>query len=59
MKVKLLVPRSGNNGPENIGDIIEVSAAEAEAMTAAGQCELVRRASPERAAGNATKPEKA
>lgn len=59
MKVKLLVPRSGNNGPENIGDIIEVSAAEAEAMSAAGQCEILRSAAPEKATARGPKPERA
>lgn len=59
MQVKLLVPRTGNNGAENIGQIVEVSAAEAEAMTAAGQCEIVRSAEPEKAAGRGRKPERA
>lgn len=59
MKVKLLVPRATNNGAENIGDIVDVTSEEAEAMSAAGQCEIVRRAKPERAEGPATPPEQA
>ena len=59
MKVRLLVPRSGNDGAQNIGDIVDVSAEEAEAMVAAGQCEILRRGKPERAEGPATPPEQA
>ena len=59
MKIRLLVPRATNDGAQNIGDIIEVSPAEAEAVIAAGQAEVVREAAPERAAGRGSKPEKA
>lgn len=59
MKIKLLVSRATNDGAENRGDIIEVSAAEAESMIAAGQAELVRGAAPERAVGRGKKAEKA
>lgn len=47
VKVKLLVARTGG---QNAGDIVEVSTNEAERMTEAGQCELVRvAAKPEKA----------
>jgi hypothetical protein len=59
MQVKLLVSRATNDGTQNRGDIIEVSAAEAEAMIAADQAELVRDAAPERAVGRGKKPERA
>lgn len=49
MKVKLLVSRCGPAGAENRGDVIDVSPEEAERMIEAGQCELVRTASAERA----------
>ena len=49
VKVKLLVSRSGADGAFSAGDVIEVSADEAKRMTAAGQCELVRAAAPEKA----------
>lgn len=49
MKVKLLVPRTGPAGAENIDDVIDVPADEAERMVAAGQCEIVRAAKPEKA----------
>jgi hypothetical protein len=38
MKVKLLIPRSSNTGAQNIGDEVDVSMAEYEAMLAAGHC---------------------
>lgn len=59
MKVKLLVPRSGNDGAQNIGDTVDVSVEEYEAMLAAGHCEPARRAKPERADGPAVPPEQA
>jgi hypothetical protein len=59
MKVRLLVSRATNDGAQNRGDEIEVSAAEADALMAAGQAELIRAAAPERAAGRGAKPEKA
>lgn len=59
MKVLLLVSRATNNGTQNRGDVIEVAAAECEAMVAAGQAELVREAPVERAAGRGKKPERA
>lgn len=58
VKVKLMVSRSGADGTFAAGDVIEVSAGEAERMTAAGQCELVRAAKPEKAVKRA-KAEKA
>jgi len=44
MKVKLLVPRCGPAGAQNIGDVIEVSDAEAKRMMEAepAQCVPVR-----------------
>jgi hypothetical protein len=59
MQVKLLVSRATNDGTQNRGDIIEVSAAEAEAMISADQAELVRDSAPERAVGRGKKPERA
>ncbi len=59
MKVKLLVSRATNDGGQNAGQEIEVSAAEAESLVAAGQAELVRAAPAERAAGRGAKPERA
>ena len=44
MKVKLLVSRAGPAGAFNRGDIIDVPAAEAESIVAAGHAELVREA---------------
>ena len=49
IKVMMLVSRSGADGAFGPGDVIEVSAAEAGRMVAAGQCELVRAVEPERA----------
>lgn len=49
VKVKLLVPRTGPAGAQNVGDEIEVSAADADRMVDAGQCEIVRAAKPEKA----------
>lgn len=57
--MKLLVSRATNEGAQNVGDVIDVSAAEAEALIKAGHAELVREAAPERAAGRGPKPEKA
>jgi hypothetical protein len=59
MKIRLLVPRTTNDGAQNVGDVIEVSAEEAESVVAAGHAELVRGAAPEKAAGRGPKPEKA
>ncbi len=42
VKVKLLVARSGPAGAFNVGSEIDVDAAEADRMVAAGQAELVR-----------------
>lgn len=49
VKVKLLVSRSGAAGAFSAGDVIEVGADEAQRMAAAGQCELMRAAQPEKA----------
>jgi len=49
MKVKLLVSRCGPAGAESRGDVIDVSADEAERMVEAGQCEIVRTGGAERA----------
>lgn len=49
MKLKLLVSRATANGPENRGDVIDVSDAEAIRMIEAGQAEPVREVAPERA----------
>lgn len=58
VEVKLLVSRTGADGASSVGDVIEVSADEAKRMVAAGQCELVRAAAPEKAVKRA-KAEKA
>lgn len=50
MKIKLLVSRTGPNGAENTGDVIEVPSDEAKRMVDAGQAEVAR---------SAKKPEKA
>jgi len=49
MKIKLLTSRAGVGFTQNIGDIVEVSAAEAEALVQRGQAELVRTPKVERA----------
>ena len=49
MKVKLLIARATATGPENRGDVIEVSDAEAIRMIEAGQAEAVRSAPVEKA----------
>lgn len=49
MKIKLLTPRTGPAGAQNIGDEIDVPTAEAERMVEAGQAEIVRAAKPEKA----------
>jgi hypothetical protein len=59
MLVKLLVSRATNDGAQNRGDEIEVSAEEADSLIAAGQAELVRAAPAERAVGRGPKPESA
>ena len=51
MKVKLLVSRSGPNGSQVAGDVIEVDGAAAKRMIEARQAEPVRSGKP--------KPEKA
>lgn len=58
MQVKLLVSRAGVDFSQNRGEIIEVSAAEAESLIAAGQAEIVRSVAPEKAV-RAAKTEKA
>ena len=58
MKIKLLVPRTGPLGAQNIGDEIEVSADEAERMIGKEQAEIIRAKKPERTAKRA-KVEKA
>ncbi len=47
MKVKLLVSRSGADGAQNRGDIIEVSDDEGPRMIEAGQAEPIRSAAKE------------
>lgn len=49
IKVRLLVPRATVQGPQEVGLELEVPAATAERMIAAGQAELVRAAPPEKA----------
>lgn len=58
MKITLLVSRATANGPENRGDVIEVSEAEAIRMIEAGQAVAVRSVEPEKAV-NSAKSEKA
>lgn len=58
IKVKMLVSRSGADGAFAPGEIISVSPDEATRMVAAGQCEIVRAARPEKAVKRG-KPEKA
>lgn len=59
MKIKLLTARATARGPENRGDVIDVSDAEAVRMIEAGQAEPVRAAkAPEKAVKRA-KVEKA
>lgn len=60
MKVKLLVPRAAATGSQNRGDVVEVSAADAERMVKAGQAEHIRAkkketATPKRKAERAAK----
>jgi hypothetical protein len=59
MKIRLLVSRVTNDGAQNRGDIIDVTADEAESVIAAGQAEVVREDAPERAAGRGRKAERA
>lgn len=49
MLVRLLVPRATLEGPQDIGDEIEVTDAEAVRMFAAEQAEPVRAIMPEKA----------
>lgn len=59
MKIKLLVSRSGADGAQNVGDIIDVTDGEAVRMIEAGQAEAIRSApKPENTMRNA-KSEKA
>lgn len=58
MLVKLLVSRATNDGAQNRGDEIDVSAEEAQALVEAGQAEMVRAAAVERAVSK-NKAEKA
>lgn len=48
VKVKLLVSRSGLSGPQNLGDVIEVTVAEMKRMVEAGQCIALERSSPKK-----------
>lgn len=58
MKVELLVSRSGVDGAQNCGDIVDVSADEAKRMIEAGQALPARTQKVERATPK-TKTEKA
>lgn len=58
MKVELLISRATSTGSENRGDVVEVSASEAERMVQAGQAVLVR-SKPVEKAVRSVKPEKA
>lgn len=49
MKVRLLVSRAGPAGAFSRGEIIDVDAAEAESIVAAGHAEFVREEAVERA----------
>lgn len=50
VKVKLLTSRATATGPENRGDVVDVSADEAARMVESGQAELLRDGpTPERA----------
>ena len=49
MRVKLLVSRSGANGAQNRGDVIEVSDDEGPRMIEAGQAEPIRSVAKETA----------
>jgi len=49
MKIKLLCSRAGNGFSQNRGDEIEVGAEEGKRMIDAGQAELMREATVERA----------
>jgi hypothetical protein len=49
VSVRLLVSRAGPDLAQSAGDVVAVSAEEAERMVAAGQCEIVRTATPEKA----------
>ena len=49
MLVRLLVPRATVQGPQEVGLEMDVPAAVADRMVAAGHAELVRAAKPERA----------
>lgn len=52
VKIQLLVSRSGPNGAQNRGDVVEVTVAEMQRMVDAGQCIAIERSSLK-------KPEKA
>ena len=58
MQVKLIVSRATATGAENRGDIVEVSADEGQRMIDAGQAEILRSNTPEKAVKR-TKSEKA
>lgn len=49
MKIELLVPRAASAGPQNRGDVIEVSDAEAIRMIEAGHAVAIRSVKPETA----------
>ena len=59
MKVELLVSRSGVDGAQNRGDVIDVSDNEAKRMIEAGQAVPVRSAAKAETTSKATKAEKA
>jgi len=49
MKIKLLTARAGASGAQDRGDVIEVTPEEAQRMVEAGQAEMIRSATPEKA----------
>lgn len=59
MQVKLLQSRATAHGPENRGDVIDVSEAEALRMIEAGQAEPVRSAAAPEKAVRRSKAERA
>lgn len=59
MKVELLVPRSGPDGAQNIGDTVDVSVEEAKRMVEKGQAVMVRSGKKPETATPKRKAEKA
>lgn len=59
MEVRLLISRAAATGSQNVGDIVEVSEAEAARMIEAGQAAPVERAPKAERAVSKAKPEKA